>query len=54
MRIVINAGHTKIGTSIGAYKYLNESRETRRIPEQLCNHIILICSDIEGDNNAAN
>lgn len=31
MRIVINAGHTKIGTGIGAYKYLNESRETRRI-----------------------
>lgn len=31
MRIVVNAGHTKIGKGIGAYKYLNESRETRRI-----------------------
>ena len=31
LRIVINAGHTKIGKGIGAYKYLNESRETRRI-----------------------
>lgn len=35
MRIVINAGHTKIGKGIGAYKYLNESRETRRIAYHL-------------------
>jgi N-acetylmuramoyl-L-alanine amidase len=35
LRIVINAGHTKIGTGIGAYKYLSESRETRRIAYHL-------------------
>ena len=35
MRIIVNAGHTKIGTGIGAYKYLNESRETRRIAYHL-------------------
>lgn len=35
MRIVINAGHTKIGTGIGAFKFLNESRETRRIAYHL-------------------
>ena len=35
MRIVVNAGHTKIGTGLGAYKYLNESRETRRIAYHL-------------------
>lgn len=35
MRIVINAGHTKTGKGIGAYKYLNESRETRRIAYHL-------------------
>lgn len=31
MRIVVNAGHTKIGTGTGASKYLNESKETRKI-----------------------
>jgi N-acetylmuramoyl-L-alanine amidase len=35
LKIIINAGHTKIGTGIGAYKYLNESRETRRIAYHL-------------------
>ena len=35
MRIVINAGHTKLDKGIGAYKYLNESRETRRIAYHL-------------------
>lgn len=35
MKIVINAGHTKIGKGIGAYKYLNESREARRIAYHL-------------------
>lgn len=35
MKIVINAGHTKKGKGIGAYKYLNESRETRRIAYHL-------------------
>ena len=31
MKIVINAGHTKIGKGTGANKYLNESKETRKI-----------------------
>ena len=35
MRIIINAGHTKSGKGIGAYKYLNESREARRIAYHL-------------------
>lgn len=35
MRIVINAGHTKMGKGIGAYKYLSESREVRRIAYHL-------------------
>ena len=35
LRIVINAGHTKTGKGIGAYKYLNESREARRIAYHL-------------------
>lgn len=34
-RIVINAGHTKIGTGTGASKYLNESAETRKIAYEL-------------------
>lgn len=35
MRIVINAGHTKLGTGTGASKYLNESKETRKIAYEL-------------------
>ena len=35
MKIVINAGHTKIGKGTGASKYLNESKETRRIAYEL-------------------
>ena len=35
MRIVINAGHTKYGTGTGANKYLNESKETRKIAYEL-------------------
>ncbi len=35
MRIVINAGHTKIGTGRGANGYLNESTETRKIAYEL-------------------
>lgn len=35
MRIVINAGHTKYGTGTGASKYLNESKETRKIAYEL-------------------
>lgn len=35
MRIVVNAGHTKLGKGVGAYKYLSESREARRIAYHL-------------------
>lgn len=35
MRIVINAGHTKTGVGTGASKYLNESKETRKIAYEL-------------------
>lgn len=35
MRIVINAGHTKFGKGTGASKYLNESKETRKIAYEL-------------------
>ena len=35
MKIVINAGHTKIGKGTGANKLLNESIETRRIAYHL-------------------
>lgn len=47
MRIVINAGHTKQGVGTGASKYLNESRETRKIAYELMkllsstNHIVI-------------
>ena len=35
MRIVINAGHTKLGTGTGANGYLNESTEARKIANEL-------------------
>lgn len=35
MRIVINAGHTKLGTGRGASGHLNESTETRKIAYEL-------------------
>ena len=35
MKIVINAGHTKLGTGTGANGYLNESAETRKIAYEL-------------------
>lgn len=35
MRIVINAGHTKIGKGSGAVGLLNESKETRKISCEL-------------------
>lgn len=34
-KIVINAGHTKYGKGTGASKYLNESKETRKIAYEL-------------------
>ena len=34
-KIVINAGHTKLGTGTGANGYLNESTETRKIAYEL-------------------
>lgn len=35
MRIVVNSGHTKFGKGSGASKYLNESKETRKIAYEL-------------------
>ena len=35
MRIVVNAGHTKMGKGTGANGYLNESTETRKIAYEL-------------------
>lgn len=35
MKIVINAGHTKLGTGTGANGYLNESTETRKVAYEL-------------------
>lgn len=35
MRIVINAGHTKVGVGTGANGLLNESKETRKIAYEL-------------------
>lgn len=35
MRIVVNAGHTKLGKGTGATGYLNESIETRKIAYEL-------------------
>ncbi len=35
MKLVINAGHTKLGKGNGASKYLNESTETRKIAYEL-------------------
>ena len=35
MRICVNAGHTKYGKGTGASKYLNESKETRKIAYEL-------------------
>ena len=35
MKIVINAGHAKLGKGTGANKYLNESKETRKIACEL-------------------
>jgi N-acetylmuramoyl-L-alanine amidase len=35
MKIVINAGHTKLGTGTGANGYLNESTEARKVAYEL-------------------
>ena len=57
MRIVVNAGHTKMGKGIGAYKYLNESREARRIAYHLLyllvgtsHEVIPAIYDVSSDN----
>lgn len=57
MRIVVNAGHTKFNKGVGAYKYLSESREVRRIAYHLCyllsgtNHeVIPAVFDVSNDN----
>ena len=56
-RIVVNAGHTKFNKGVGAYKYLSESRETRRIAYHLMyllagtNHeVIPAVFDVSSDN----
>lgn len=47
MRIVINAGHTKLGVGTGANGFLNESKETRKVAYELMklladsNHIVI-------------
>lgn len=57
MRIVVNAGHTKLGKGVGAYKYISESREARRIAYHLMyllagtNHeVIPAVFDVSSDN----
>lgn len=57
MRIVVNAGHTKFNKGVGAYKYLSESRETRRIAYHLCyllsgtkHEVIPAIFDVSSDN----
>lgn len=35
MKLIVNAGHTKLGKGTGAKKYLNESVETRKIAYHL-------------------
>lgn len=40
MKIVINAGHTKLGRGTGANKLLNESKETRKIACELMGLLI--------------
>jgi N-acetylmuramoyl-L-alanine amidase len=56
-RIVVNAGHTKFNKGVGAYKYLSESRETRRIAYHLMyllagtnNEVIPAVFDVSSDN----
>lgn len=57
MKIVINAGHTKMGKGTGAAKYLNESRETRKIAGELIklladtNHEVIPAIVDRSDNN---
>ena len=59
MRIVINAGHTKLGTGRGANGYLNESKETRKIAYELMklltdsNHIVIPAVYDKHNNNLA-
>ena len=57
MRIVVNAGHTKTGKGVGAYKYLNESREARRVAYHLMylltgtpHEVIPAVFDVSSDN----
>ena len=57
MRSVVNAGHTKTGKGVGAYKYLNESREARRVAYHLMylltgtpHEVIPAVFDVSSDN----
>ena len=57
MRIVINAGHTKLGKGTGASKLLNESIETRKIAYELMkllastNHEVIPAVFDKSENN---
>ena len=57
MRIVINAGHTKLGAGTGASGILNESKETRKIAYELMkllvdtNHIVIPAVFDKHNNN---
>ncbi len=57
MKIVINAGHTKLGTGTGAVGYLKESIETRKIAYRLMeflsytNHEVIPAVFDKSDNN---
>lgn len=57
MKIVVNAGHTKFNKGVGAYKFLSESRETRRIAYHLMyllagtrHEVIPAVFDVSSDN----
>lgn len=57
MKIVVNAGHTKFGVGTGANKYLNESKETRKIAFELMKqlsdtkHEVIPCVFDKSSNN---
>ena len=59
MRIVINAGHTKIGAGTGANGLLNESKEARKIAYELMklladtNHVVIPAVFDKHNNNLA-
>ena len=40
MKIILNAGHTKIGAGSGALGYINESEETRRVVSLVKHYLV--------------